>query len=234
VKKCLALTNKSGESSIIGHGPTVQFKDPAWMQVQFFQRDPIEIPIHLWIARGLKDGLVLTSEDIAHLEQEAEIQAWRSKVLRYLALRPRTAEELSRYLERKGAAEGVVAGVLKVCREEGWVDDRTYTKEFIRTRVNASSRREVEWKLRQRGVSSEDLATVLDSKWNEATEVHAALQLASKYVRSHSRLSSESLRDKLWTYLHRKGFNIEACRHAVLHVVGELESIAHTEFLDND
>lgn len=203
------------------------------MQIRFSNRDPLEVPISLWTAWGLKDGLILTEEDMEHLSRDAEIQSWRSVALRYLSHRPRTAQETTRYLAGKGAEDDVVAGVVQLCSEERWINDGHYAEEFVRTRKGLS-RREAEWKLSQRGVSSENIEMALRSNWSNETEIQSGLEVARKYVRNHPRLTPELLREKLWGYLHRKGFNVEACRGAVQWAVGELESIAHTEFLDND
>lgn len=200
----------------------------------FENRDPLEVPISLWVDFGLKIGLCVDSSLMDDLEREAAVRGWKQIALRYVSYRPRTTEEVRRYLARKGGEAAAVERVLTLGFHEGWLRDDEYARQFVQSKQGKSSRREVSWKLNQRGVRDANIEPVLSTEWSTEDEYRAAFKLGEKYVRTHRDENSERLRQRLWSHLQRKGFDFDVTRRVIEELSVKWQSIAHREFLDND
>lgn len=226
------MTSNQASFRICGREPVLRNED--WIRVQFENRDPLEVPISVWVDFGLKIGLCIDGSVMEKLETESAVRGWKQVALRYVSYRPRTREELKRYLAKKGADESIVARVTQLGEHEGWLRDEDYAREFVQSRQGKASRREVSWKLGQRGVKDVHIEPVLTEEWSTEDEYQAARKLAEKFVRAHKEDSADRLRQRLWGHLQRKGFDVDMIRRVASEFTEELESIAHREFLDND
>lgn len=171
---------------------------------------------------------------IAQLEAAARMAEWKARAVRYLSFKPRTRAEVIRYLAGKGADQDAAEAVVDELSERGYLSDEEYAKLFVQNYKERASRREITWKLGQKGVSSEDLQAAIQDPEVYEGELDAAFQLARKALRAGKQQDPLQVRQRLWNRLQRKGFSRQTTRTAVDRAMAEIESIAHRDFLDND
>ncbi|QSO45407.1 regulatory protein RecX [Alicyclobacillus mengziensis] len=219
-------------STILGHEPANH--NPDLIRILFDNRDPLEVPISTWVDFGLKDGLPVIPEVMLELEEAAALSKWEVRALSYISFKPRTKSEVIRYLTRKGATVEAAELVTEKLRQHGYLSDKDYALMFVQSYEKRASRKEIAWRLGQRGVRQEDVSEALGDPEVYEGELEAAILIAKKTLRSGKQSDMQTIRQRIWNRLQRKGFSVETARMAMDRVMSEIESIAHSDFLDND
>jgi regulatory protein len=145
--------------------------------------------------------------------------------LRLLSARQRGAEELRSRLRKKGFGAGEVADCLRWLQERGLIDDRAYSRAFVRDRLNFSPRSPylLKRELRLKGiadpVASDAVAAVLEEEG--VSEVVLAEATARTWVRkqgtralavfTEERFSEERERERrrFFGFMSRRGFRAQ-------------------------
>lgn len=179
---------------------------PDWMRVVLVDREPIVIPIQAWVDNSLKVGLSLSDADVAMLEDVAMRNEAQEIALRYLRTRARTTAEMRRYLGRKGYSEDIQAAVVQRLCASGLLDDNMYAEAFAQSREASMSRRELAFRLKERGVAPQTVSGVLTGESALDAERAAAHRVAAKYMRSRQQEEWTKVRLKLAAHLQRRGF----------------------------
>ena len=150
------------------------------------------------------------------LEEDALRQA-KDQALRYLTRRPHSRLELVRKMRDKGFRTAIINLALDELEKVDLVNDENFTRLFIlnELRLRPVSRMLLVQKLNQRGVSRELYEPFLDEMFSEEQELEMARKLAKKYIKTHSLVKGQKLREKLIRFLQGKGFNWEQIRQAV-------------------
>jgi regulatory protein len=136
--------------------------------------------------------------------------------LRYISHRPRTAEEVRLYLLSKGfpqaAADDAVSGFI----ERRYIDDREYARQWVeeRLRLKPRGRLMLRQELQARGVHADDIeAALADIKQDDEEE--ACLEIARKKYGGKHFESFREMRNKVGTFLQRKGFSHEIIKKTI-------------------
>lgn len=167
----------------------------------------------LEVAASLKRGDSLSDGEIEELQlRDSEAMAY-NKTLKYLGYRPRSTAEVSRYLRDKGFHEQVSEQVTMRLRRAGLLDDRAFAQYWVENRetFRPRGRRLLRQELRQKGISEELIAEVLAEVDEESSAYRAAVAHAAKYAR----LDDDGFRDKMSSFLRRRGFDYEVVREVV-------------------
>ncbi len=141
------------------------------------------------------------------------------RALGLLAYRARSARELRRSLLDKGeSAEDVDAAITRL-QSAGLVDDAAYARSMARVQVSGRARsvRRAEDDLRRRGVAPAVAAEAVRAVLvDEGTDERAvAVRAAVKKLRALAGMDPRAQRQKLYAYLARQGYSVEATRHAL-------------------
>src|SRR5579875_4152389 len=98
--------------------------------------------IHTLIAlrMGLQVGQELTADQLAELQREEALQQAVDRALNYLSLRPRSREEVRRYLRRKETAPALIDEAIARLDHLALVDDRAFGSFWLETREQFSPR----------------------------------------------------------------------------------------------
>ncbi len=158
-------------------------------------------------AGNLQTGQKLTDEEIAALREADVLEAAYAKALRFLSYRPRSEAEMRRYLEGKGLGDADLTSVLERLTRSGWVDDQTFAQTWVENRevFRPRSRRALAAELRQKGVPTESIQSAIAPVNEEA----AARRAAEGRVRRLKNLPWPEFRNRLSSYLARRGFGYE-------------------------
>jgi len=151
------------------------------------------------------------------------LAAAEAYVLNLLALRPRTVWELKTRLRSKGYAEDVISELLERCSRAGYVDDRSFSRQFVEERCRSigCGAARLRQELRRKGVPADVVAEVLGEMLTPERELELAVQVASRRaVRLSLGPDGGRAKEKVWGVLRRRGFSLEICRQAVRAVFG--------------
>lgn len=130
----------------------------------------------------------------------------RTLLLRYLAYRARTSKEAYAYLQKKGFPEQVISETINDLQDLGYLNDRTFTRDFIGYRKGKSfGPRKIRYELLNKGLEKKEVDHLLKSGLGEEEELQTIKALLLK------RIPEGGLTDQRWlakqaAYLQRRGF----------------------------
>jgi regulatory protein len=139
--------------------------------------------------------------------------------LRYIGIRPRTKSQLHAYLLEKGFLPAVADEVCDRCREQGYIDDEAFARQWVdeRLRLKPRSPYMLRMELQQRGIDRSIVEDAVRGVSRE-DELVAARALIEKKARRLTGPPNPDEERKLLSMLMRKGFS-----HGVIQQIrGEL------------
>ena len=142
-----------------------------------------------------------------------------SRSLDMLARVPRSARDLRRRLLLKGEPESEVDAAIDRLEAAGLVNDAAYARAFVRSKMSSQgfSRRRLQQELAKRGVARDiadaAIAEVLHD--DDVDEDANIARVARKKLRTLKGLENEIQRRRLYAYLARRGYDVDAVRDVV-------------------
>lgn len=137
------------------------------------------------------------------------------KAMNLLLSQDRTKKELSDRLYRAGFSESAVLYAVSYVESFGYIDDRRYASNYLSFHKGDRSRKELRYKLMNRGVPQEIIAEVFMEYEAEDESLALRRQLAKK-LRGRSLKEMEYKdREKVIAYLARKGYAISMIRRVM-------------------
>lgn len=159
-----------------------------------------------------------------------------------LALRPRTVRELTTRLRSRGYDERVVADIVERCSRAGYVDDRKFAEYWIEERCRSypCGPARMRMELRRKGVGPETLALALAEQMPFEREAELAVRVALRKARTlkeqrrQDNGAETAAKQRLWSFLRRRGFGTRACLQAMKAVWGPAEELTDLELSGDD
>ncbi len=135
----------------------------------------------------------------------------REKAVALLTARDRTEEELRRRLRRDGFEPEDVEATLCWLKEIGYLDDRRTAKLYVenRNRFGPLGRLGLEAKLKEKGIDGAIIDQVIN---NPEQDYQLARRLAAERLTRLGTLPKQKQRQRLGSYLGRRGFSWEVIR----------------------
>lgn len=153
--------------------------------------------------KGLKVGQEISAEELAEIVAESDYDKAYEKSLELLNRQKYTKKALKSKLISKGFDSFVVDGVIQKLIRLNLVSDQDFAASFIHSTSN-KSKKEIELALKNKGVSSADIARVMEDETID--DLTTARHLAEKFLR-YKEKTNENIK-KLIAYLYRKGFSL--------------------------
>ncbi len=155
----------------------------------------------------------LTTQEIAELQARDLAERAYERSLRYLSYRPRSEQEMRRYLENKDVEPDVISQVIDRLRRMRLLDDAAFAEFWVENRESFRPRGAwaLRGELRQKGVASE----VIEEALSDLDEESAALRASEQAVRRYARLDYETFFRRFVGYLQRRGFPYGLSRRMV-------------------
>jgi len=177
------------------------------------------------VAAWLNIGQILTEEKKADLFEKELNEVALQKAIRFLEYRPRTRMELLRKLKSLGYEEVLIQRVMDRLQENGMIADDQYAELYVESRSthHPRSHRVIAQELRSKGVADETIESALAGA---ADDSELAYQTALRYVRRLASLERDIFRQKLGSYLARRGFSYIIAAPVILQVWEELHEQA--------
>ncbi len=190
------------------------------IRIHFQAHEDLDVLIQTWVDSSLKVGMELSRQQMRHLEQKALESEATEEAFRFLRSRPRTEREVRDRLAKAEYPEAVIEQVIADLIEREFVNDEDYTDRFISAYGSRMSRRELQYRLRKKGIETELAQPKLNAESSRLQEHDAALLLARKHWRKHRQRTLSERKQKLAQYLNMKGFHMDL----IYDVLNELEA----------
>jgi regulatory protein len=182
------------------------------VSVHFADGPPLHCDRDFPFARQAAAGQALEAPFLQRLREAAEQHAAQAAALRLLAQRPRSRAALATRLLGRGHARAAVAATLEQLRQQGYLDDAAFARDWVERRARAAPRaaRLLRAELRAQGVPRE-IACASTARLDDAA---GALALAQQ-----RRAAFAGPRDlferRVGAALLRRGFSAEVAWRAL-------------------
>lgn len=165
------------------------------------------------VAASLRRGEYLSDERIGQLQMEDMVEKAHNWALSYLGYRPRSRSEMVRYLRGKSVSPEVSEEIQRRLSAAGLLDDAAFARYWVENRETFNPRgwRLLRQELRQKGIDEELIAEVLSIVDEEESAYRAALKQGTRY----DRLDDDLFRQKMYSFLRRRGFSYEVIRETI-------------------
>ena len=169
----------------------------------------------------LSVGRELVPATTERLSEDSERRKGREAALRLLAVRARSAGELSDRLRRKGFREELTATVVSALADVGLVDDEAFARAWAdeKVRLRPTGPRRLTQELLAKRIDRELAARVVEETFREHSELELARRAVEKKLRVSGGVDAAKRRARLHSFLLRRGFSYEV----VTTVLGEIE-----------
>jgi regulatory protein len=161
------------------------------------------------IEQRLASGQKLDAGRLKALKKAAGLDKAYGNALRYVAMRPRSEWELQDYFRRKGIDDEASGEITDRLRNLNLLDDLAFARAWLASRrlLKSTSKRRLRLELKQKHVSDEVIAQVLEE--DEADERTVLRELIEKKRRRYPD------QQKLMQYLARQGFSYDDIKAAL-------------------
>ncbi|MFD0711346.1 RecX family transcriptional regulator [Paenibacillus sp. GCM10027626] len=181
----------------------------------------------------LLKGREIQREELRQIAEEDTVHRAYALSLAYLGARPRTNQEIARYLARKGIEEQAIKLAIRRLEQERLLDDTSYASRFAaeRLRNQKKGRRLLEQELTMRGIAKET-AREATAQLDEEEELEIAVQTACK---KWPKVKGEQLerKRKLAAFLMRRGFPGNVVKRAIQAAIENEVNDEERHMLDN-
>ncbi len=173
---------------------------------------------------GLKVGQTLSAEQLEQLRSEETLQQAVDRALNYLSFRPRSREEVRRYLKRKETPPELIDVVLARLDKLDFVNDRTFATFWVESReqFNPRGSRALKNELRMKGVEREVVDEMVSDEKDEERALMAGRKKALSIVRIPN-MDYKTFRTRLGSFLQRRGFGYDVSTRTVKALWEELK-----------
>ncbi len=175
--------------------------------------DHFAMGLSVYVAAGVRVGQELSRADLEKLLSAEQLEEARNKALSFLEVRPRSEREVRQRLAQKKYPEEIIDQVMARLGDVKLVDDRDFAKFWVENRegFKPRSKRALQYELRQKGVSSQDITRAV----KKVDERDSAYRAAHAKALRFKDLDAQSFREKLTGFLARRGFDYSVTRETV-------------------
>lgn len=179
---------------------------------QFFQGVSALIVLQM----GLRVGQELSTEQQEQLRQDEARQQAINRALHYLSFRPRSREEIRRYLQKQETPAELIETVLQHLEYLDLLNDEDFTTFWIesRERSNPKGAQALKNELRLKGVQREVVDALVSDEQDQARALRAGRKKAVLLAKQ-AEIDFKTFRARLGSFLQRRGFSYAVSNHAI-------------------
>jgi regulatory protein len=158
----------------------------------------------------------LSPDQLEELRSEEVLQQAVDRALNYLSFRPRSREEVRRYLRRKETPPELIDAVLARLDSLDLVNDRSFASFWLEAREQFSPRgaQALRNELRMKGVERDVVDELVDEEKDEERALLAGRKKALSLLRLPD-MDYATFRTRLGSFLQRRGFRYEVATRTV-------------------
>ena len=175
----------------------------------------------------LRINQVLSPAQVKQLEQEEALQKAVDRGMNFLSFRPRSREEVRRYLKRKETPAELIDMVIERLTQMDLINDETFAEFWIesRERFRPKGAQAIKSELKMKGIKREVIDEVVTGEQDEDLALRAGRKKAESLLRQPE-MDHTTFRTKLGPFLQRRGFSYAVTKHAVQQLWDELQGEA--------
>lgn len=163
---------------------------------------------------GVCKGGNISEETVQKIRTEVVLKRAKRRAMHLLEDMDRTEAALREKLRQGFYTQDIIDGAIEYVKSFGYLDDARYAENFVISRQNSKSRREIQAALLQRGVPQQLISCALDKCYEDGTE-ESAIRLLLKKKKYDPQTADDRKKQKIYAYLARKGFGYEAVRQVI-------------------
>jgi regulatory protein len=167
-----------------------------------------EIDAGVAAERGLREGVMLSLEELSEARVAGERALAMNRALGFLAYRARSEKEVRDRLRRYGYGDQTVEGVVGRLEELGYLNDEDFARLVAREKARKYGPRRVLGELRKSGLDAQIAQDAVDEEFAGRSELEEAFSAAE---RRYNRGGSEAEARKVYGFLMRRGYSAEVC-----------------------
>ena len=158
---------------------------------------------------GIATNAEIDQDKLAEVVFESDVMIATNLAMNYVSSKLITTKQLKDYFKGKGYKAQVVEKVIDKFNEYGVLNDENFATSFVSIKQNSLSKRAIEQKLMQKGVSKEISKSCLE----EFDDTEVAIKTAEKFMKTKE-YTEENI-TKLLRHLSYKGFDYETINKVV-------------------
>ncbi len=149
------------------------------------------------------------------MRMQEEYKRAAAKAMKLLLQQDRTEWELRDRLRRADFSEEAVCAALEYVSGFGYIDDYRYAVQYLSYKKGRHSRRELQYKLKNRGVPPEILQRAMEEYPPEDETEPIAYLVRKRLGRQSLSQMKYGDRNKMISYLARKGFDLPVIKRTL-------------------
>ena len=139
---------------------------------------------------------------------ETNIQKYYNACVKFINVRLRCTKEIVNYLKRKGAETEDIEIIIKKLTDKGYLNDERFVEGFIKDKLRFTSMGEYQIlaELKNLNISNQ----IIEKKrylMDDDIIQEKINKLIEKQIKSNKKLDNYKLRNKIYNYLLRQGYN---------------------------
>ena len=147
---------------------------------------------------------------------EAALKKAHNACFRLLKIRNRSEKELRDRLKQRKFTSGIISETIGYLKSIRLIDDEQFSRNWIQARLTKPfGLRRIQSELRQKGIPNELLKKELAFAEKNFDERAALKELLQKCRTKYKNVEPLKRKQRMFSYLARRGFNIEAIEEAL-------------------
>ena len=178
------------------------------------------------VAAWLHVGQELSTEKIAELKIEDELEFAYQRAIRYIGYRMRSVSEVQHKLKQQDIDTVVIENVIERLQKSGLLNDLSFAQMWIenRSEFRPRSHRMLAVELKKKGIQSDIISQIIEETTSDEILAYTA---AKKQARKYKHLEWQDFRRKLSSFLARRGFSYSTINPTVNQVWAERDPEGH-------
>ncbi|GAB1420718.1 RecX family transcriptional regulator [Anaerolineales bacterium] len=189
--------------------------------------------LNIMDATRLSKGQELSEEDIAALCADDDAVRAMNHGIVLLSYRPRSISEIRQNLAKKKYSEESIEKALSKLESMGYVDDKAFARFWVenRNQFKPHGAQALRYELRQKGIDDTAIEEVLEEMLDEE---ELAYQAAQKRITRMKGKTRQEFKQKIGSFLQRRGFNYSHINSALIRYIDELSETDPDFFTEAD
>ena len=206
-----------------GHITSLRFQKRTAERVNVYLDDEYAFAVPAVAAARLHIGQYLTDAEIAVLRGEDAISKAYERAVRFLSFRPRSRNEVRRYLIEAEVDPEAVEATLTRLAEQGYLNDDEFARFWVenRQRFRPKGEQALRQELRRAGVDKGTIDETL-AGLDPSEAAYAAGKPRAERLALLAKSDQASFRRKLSEFLLRRGFGYEVAQETVQRLLREI------------
>jgi len=188
-------------------------------RVNVFLDNEYAFSLALIHAAPLRKGQTLSDQEINQLKTQDQLQRAIDQAARFLSYRPRSSNEVRDNLKKR-FDEATIDMAIQKLAELNYLDDHAFARYWVENRdtFKPRSTSALRYELRQKGLEQ----SVIDEALDDYDNTQSAYRAAQAKARRFRALTVAEFRNKMSSYLQRRGFNYGTIREALAQLEDDL------------